>query len=266
VTRLGVMRWMRAAFRLLAIVLVTAIVCLKWAIASAFAVRSPRLRQKIRHVVFQSWSWLMLRILGARVVVRGTPPARPFFLVSNHLSYLDIPVLASHAPGVFVAKKEIRSWPVIGFLCACMGTIFIDRSSRRDIPRVLERLEREMSFGEGVMIFPEGTSSDGSSILPFRPPLLEAASVSDVPVSCAALRYETRADSPPPHLSVCWWGGMNFTSHLLRLLTLPGFRAEISFGDQRVGEKDRKLLAEALWQQVNRLFDPVTAQRNGDTE
>jgi 1-acyl-sn-glycerol-3-phosphate acyltransferase len=258
------MRWMRAIFRLVAIVLVTSFVCLKWAIAAAFAFWSPRLRQKVRHLVFQSWSWLMLRVLGARVVVRGAPPARPFFLVSNHLSYLDIPVLASQAPGVFVAKKEIRSWPVIGFLCACMGTIFIDRTSRRDIPRVLERLEREMSFGEGVMIFPEGTSSNGTSILPFRPPLLEAAAASDVPVSCAALRYATPANSPPARLAVCWWGGMGFPGHLLRLLTLPGFTAEISFGEETVFEKNRKLLAEELWRQVDLLFVPVSEQGVGE--
>ena len=106
------MRWIRAITRLLLILVATGFVCIFWAIAAALAFWSPRLRQYVRHVVFQTWSRFMLLILGARVTVTGEPPDRPFFLVSNHLSYLDIPVLASRIPGVFVAKKEIRSWPV----------------------------------------------------------------------------------------------------------------------------------------------------------
>ena len=254
------MRWLRVAARVLLIALWTAIVCLFWALGTLLAFWSPRLRQGLRHVVFQVWSRVLLSIVGARVVVRGEPPARPFFLVCNHLSYLDIPVLAGRAPGVFVAKKEIRSWPVIGFLCYCMGTIFIDRQSRRDIPRVLKRLDREMSFGEGVMIFPEGTSSSGASVLPFRPPLLEAAAASDVPVSCAALRYSSRQGEAPAHLAICWWGGMGFSDHLLRLLMMPGFTAEISFGNTTILERDRKRLAERLWSEVDQLFEPTDAE------
>ena len=251
------MRWIRAITRLLAIALATGIVCSLWALAAAFAFWSARLRQYVRHVVFQTWSRAMLVILGARVTVKGQPPGRPFFLVSNHLSYLDIPVLASRIPGVFVAKKEIRSWPVLGFLCYCMGTIFIDRGSRRDIPRVLARLDREMRFGEGVMIFPEGTSGDGSEVLPFRPPLLEAAAASDVPVSCAALRYLTPPGEEPARTSVCWWGGMGFTEHLLGLVRLPHFDVEVAYGETSILEKDRKLLAEKLWTEVDGLFRPV---------
>jgi 1-acyl-sn-glycerol-3-phosphate acyltransferase len=254
------MRWIRAFIRLVLIILWTTLICVGWAIGTVLAIWSPRLRQGLRHLIFQSWSSVLLHIVGARVVVSGKPPKRPFFLVSNHLSYLDIPVLASRIPGVFVAKKEIRSWPVIGFLCYCMGTIFIDRSSRRDIPRVLARLDRVMRFGEGVMIFPEGTSSQGASVLPFRPPLLEAAAASDVPVSCAALRYATADGEAPAHLAVCWWGGMAFSSHLIELLKLPGFTAEISFGSTPVVENDRKRLADRLWSEVDGLFTPITAE------
>jgi 1-acyl-sn-glycerol-3-phosphate acyltransferase len=241
----------------LLIVVWTNVICTVWALGTILAIWSTRLRQSLRHFVFQTWSRVLLAIVGARVTVRGTPPSRPFFLISNHLSYLDIPVLASRAPGVLVAKKEIRSWPVIGFLSYCMGTIFIDRQSRRDIPRVLARLDREMSFGEGVMIFPEGTSSKGASVLPFRPPLLEAAAASDVPVSCAALRYSTPAGEQPAHLTVCWWGGMTFSGHLLRLLMLPGFSAEISYSDIQVVESDRKAMADRLWAEVDRMFVPI---------
>ncbi len=251
------MRRLRAIIRSVFIVLWTAVICIGWAIGIALVFWSPRRRQGVRHLVFQTWSRVLLVIVGARVVVRGRVPERPFFLVSNHLSYLDIPVLASQIPGVFVAKKEIRSWPVFGFLCYCMGTIFIDRQSRRDIPRVLARLDREMSFGEGVMIFPEGTSSQGNAVLPFRPPLLEAAAASVVPVSCSALRYSTPPGETPARNSVCWWGGMTFSDHLLRLLMLPSFTAEITFGDTTMVEKDRKLLAERLWEEVDRLFVPL---------
>ena len=114
-----------------------------------------------------------------------------------------------------------------------------------------------MRFGEGVMIFPEGTSSKGESVLPFRPPLLEAAAASDVPVSCAALRYITPEDQPAAHMTVCWWGGMTFSDHLVRLLRLPGFVAEISYSDESIIEADRKRLAERLWAEVDRMFVPT---------
>ena len=252
------MRWLRSLVRLKLIALTTFGVCVVWALGALAAFWSPRLRQRLRHWVFRSWSRGLLKVMNAEVVVSGRPPQPPFILVANHLSYVDIMLIASQVTAVFVAKREIRSWPVMGFLSSCMGTIFIDRGSRRDIPRVLAQIDRVMRSGEGVAVFPEGTSGAGDVVLPFRPPLLEAASRTDVPVSCAALRYSTPPGEPPADQVVCWWGGMTLPGHVMRLLTLPSFKAEIRFGSVAIRETDRKVLADRLWREVDELFVPVS--------
>lgn len=251
------MRWLRAALRFKLILLTTLGICFLWATGAALAFWSPTLRRDLRHWAFSRWSRSLLAIMKARVEVTGRPPSSPFILVSNHLSYVDIVLIASQATAVFVAKREIRSWPVIGFLARCMGTIFIDRGARRDIPRVLAQMDRVMRSGEGVVVFPEGTSGKGDRVLPFRPPLLEAAFRTGVPVSCAALRYDTPTGAPPASRVVCWWGGMTLHDHLVRLLSLPHFSAEIHFGSSTIQETDRKVLADRLWQAVDDLFEPL---------
>ena len=251
------MGWVRTALRLPAVVVLTTLLMTLWTVGTGLFFFSTRARLAVRNLVFRTWARSLLRLCGAAVRVHGEAPTEPGVFVSNHLSYLDIPLLAASIDTVFVAKKEVRSWPVIGLICACMDTIFIDRTSRRDIPRVLAEIERAMALGHNVLIFPEGTSTRGAEVARFHPSLLEAAARSGRPVHAAALRYSTPSGAPPVDETICWWGGMTFTSHLLRLLSLPGFSAEISFSSTPIREDDRKLLAARLWEEVDRLFVPV---------
>ena len=99
-------------------------------------------------------------------IVEGRPPEPPFFLVTNHLSYVDIPVIGSQVGAIFIAKSEISSWPAVGFMCRSINTIFIDRTLRRDLSRVMREIDREMEHGMGVVLFGEGTSSKGATVLP----------------------------------------------------------------------------------------------------
>ena len=191
------------------------------------------------------------------IEVIGTAPEPPFLLVSNHLSYIDIAVLGSQVDTVFVSKREVRDWPVVGHMVKIMDTIFVDRSLRRDLPRVIAQLEAALAAGEGVVIFPEGTSSAGDSVSPFRPSLLEPAARRGLPVSTAALSYSTKSTEPPAHLAVCWWGDMTFSDHMFRMLALPGFSARLAFGDEPIRDGDRKQLARRLESQVRELFVPV---------
>src|SRR4029079_551086 len=97
----------------------------------------PRRRERFTSGYFRRWSAVVMAAIGLRVRPRGTPPEPPFLLVANHLSYVDIPVLASRLGCVFVSKAEVRGWPLLGPICRTLGTIFIDREARRAIPRVM---------------------------------------------------------------------------------------------------------------------------------
>ena len=201
------------------------------------------------------------RVLGMQVDVRGVPPRPPFILVTNHLSYVDVILIGSQLPCVFVAKAEIAGWPIFGMLSRVGGTLFIDRRTKRDIPRVLEGMERILASGAGVAIFPEGTSSRGEAVMRFRPSLLEPAVRVDRPVHYAALSYSTPADGPPADTTICWWGDMPFTGHFLKLLRVPRFRASLTFGEEPIRASDRKILATRLQQAVQKRFRAVDGSK-----
>lgn len=216
--------------------------------------------------ILRRWSRSVCALLGVRFQVTGTPPSPPFLLVSNHLGYLDVIVLASRMPCVFVARADAAGWPVIGALCRSVGTIFIDRSDRRQLPGLVELVGSTPGPGSGVVFFPEGTSGDGSGVLPFRPALLEAAARTREPVHWAAISYETPPGAPLAREAVCWWRDMPFTGHFLALLGLPGIRARVVFGEEPVTQTDRKTLAERLEASVREVFVPVDTTKRGGAQ
>ncbi|MFY9608812.1 MAG: lysophospholipid acyltransferase family protein [Blastocatellia bacterium] len=219
--------------------------------------RSSRRRARWRALMLHKWAQTTAFILGLSIDASCNAPAAPFLLVSNHLSYVDVVVLASRLECLFVAKKEVESWSIIGALCRGVGTVFIDRSNRRDLARVNGEIAQALEDGRGVILFAEGTSTKGSSVLPFRSSLLEAAARRGFPVSYAAVSYRVLADDPPASGSVCWWGDMTFGSHFAALLRLRRIQATVSFGSDGIRADDRKTLADRLWFEVNRLFVPV---------
>ena len=126
------------------------------------------------------------RVMNVDLRILGTPPNRGL-VVSNHLGYLDIVVLAATAPSVFVAKSEIRRWPVFGWFARRSGCIFVDRESSASAGRSVRAIRAALNRGRRVILFPEGTSSGGAGVLPFRSSLLEPAV--GQPLTIAAVRY-----------------------------------------------------------------------------
>jgi 1-acyl-sn-glycerol-3-phosphate acyltransferase len=189
------------------------------------------------------WARGTLRILGARVQIEGEPPRAPFFLVANHLSYVDVALLHAFAPCSFVVKSEVARWPVFGWLTRATGHVFVRRERRRDLPRVIAELEQRLAQGCGATVFAEATSSAGSSVLPFRSPLFAVAARGAWPVHCVALSYRMPRGEPAAAEAVCWWGDMEFLPHFFRLLGLRGFEARIRFAPRALRGQDRKDLA-----------------------
>ncbi len=214
-------------------------------------------KQFWRQWAFRSWSRAFVKILGLKIEVVGKPPQPPFFLVCNHLSYTDVPALRAVTEGVFVAKGEIESWFLAGTIVRDMGTIFINRQNRRDIPRAGSEIIKKIDEGEGIIVFPEGTSTKGETVLPFNSSFFEFAAKANLPVSSASISYSTPASEPKASEVVCWWEDISFAAHLFRLFQVREFTAVITFGDEPVLKKDRKELANALWQKVRDNFTPV---------
>jgi 1-acyl-sn-glycerol-3-phosphate acyltransferase len=149
-----------------------------------------------------------------KIEVVGKKPLSPFFLVCNHLSYTDVPALRAVVNGVFVAKGEIESCFLAGRICRDMGTIFINRQNRRDIPRAGAEIIKRLELGEGVIVFPEGTSTKGEMVLPFNSSFLEFAAQKDLSVSYASITYTTPTDAPTANETIYWWDEKTFAQHL----------------------------------------------------
>ena len=148
--------------------------------------------QRMVHV--GRWNRRLLQLLGVRVLASGIPNESATLFVANHVSWLDIPAIISVRPMRFVSKSDVRRWPVIGWLVACGGTLFIERRSRRDAQRVVHQLAQALRDGDPIAMFPEGTTSDGHGLLPFHANLLQAAIAAEVPVQAIALRFSDASE------------------------------------------------------------------------
>lgn len=217
----------------------------------------PRWARRWRSFQFGLWARIVALIIGMKLHVHRAAPRPPFMLVANHLSYIDVIAFAASMDCVFVAKSDVEAWPVIGLLCRTVGTIFIDRRQRRDIPRALGSIRQKIAGGSGVVLFAEGTSTAGNSVHRFKPSLLEHAASDGLPVHYATLSYRTGDGLPPAHQAVCWWGDMTFGGHLFDLLKISSFRADIVFGNTPILARDRKTLARDLWTAVASAFHPI---------
>jgi len=192
----------------------------------------------------------LLKIFGCLPEVSGPVP-KSGLLVSNHLSYFDILLISSIAPAVFVSKAEVRRWLVFGWLASLGGTIFVQRERRLQVGVVNSEIETALADGALVVIFPEGTSSNGESVLPFRAPLLEPALRGGHKIATACLHYDL--DDGDAKTEVCYWGDHSFVSHLLKLLGKRRVRAAVRFGEFKRVTDDRKELAQQLHVAVSEL-------------
>jgi len=181
----------------------------------------------------------VLASLGISVTVEGLVPTRGL-VVANHLSYVDIAIFSSVMPCCFVSKQEVIRWPFFGWAARAGGTIFLDRSSRASANAAAVLISDRLSHPVPVLLFPEGTSTDGSQVHRFHGRLIHPATELGAPITAAAVRYVPAGDTPEREL--CWFGDQEFLPHLFKLLGLEGFTALVRFGEPRV-YKDRRTAA-----------------------
>jgi 1-acyl-sn-glycerol-3-phosphate acyltransferase len=210
-----------------------------------FVARTGRLHA--RTAWLQRWSRFACRVLGIRISTCGSMPSAGL-LVSNHLSYLDVIVLSSIGPCVFVAKGDIAAWPLFGWLARAAGTIFVDRQRRFGSAAVVDLVREAIAGGSLVVLFPEGTSSDGSTVLPFKSSLLESAVQLRCPVAVAAIKYALDDGSVADE--VCYWGDMRLLPHLLNVFFKRAIHAKCSFSLPKIRGGNRKEIARALRDEV----------------
>lgn len=210
------------------------------------------------------WARAACRALGVRIQVQGRPPRGPLVFASNHLGYLDILVLGACYPSAFVSMVEVAGWPLVGTLARLVGTIFIERSSSDDVPRVRQQMRERLALGLPVTLFPEARPSPGLEVARFHAALFQAAidqGVSSVPVT---LGYECPDSPEPPAQVVCWWGEMAFGPHFRALVDLGRIEAHVTFGAPVGPGADRIELANAVHAKVRERFVPVRQARRED--
>ncbi|WP_420993413.1 lysophospholipid acyltransferase family protein [Cupriavidus sp. 30B13] len=221
------------------------------------AVLFPWLGASSRRWHIRRWSRRLLRICGITLEVQGLEPGemppRGAMVVSNHISWLDIYVINSWYPPRFVAKSEIRDWPVIGWLCGHTGTIFIERARKRDAHRVLHAITDVMLQGDLVCVFPEGTTTDGTSVLPFHANLMQAPISGGLPVQPVGLAYLAAATGQPT-TAPAYIDDLSLMDTLNAVLRAGPITARLSFAPAlRASSASRRELAEAAREVVSHL-------------
>jgi 1-acyl-sn-glycerol-3-phosphate acyltransferase len=198
------------------------------------------------------WAQPYLRLLNVEVTIRGKSPASGL-LTCNHLSYLDIVVLAGSHRQVFLSKAEVRNWPLIGALTRCAGTLFIRRERKSDVAELQSTFSEVITQGLPLTVFPEGTSSDGSGVLPFFSSLLEPAAKANWPVTPAWIGYRLDEDEGSVADDICYWRDMTFGPHFLKLLSKKKIYATVVFGEPIERGLNRKQMASVLHKEVTAL-------------
>jgi lyso-ornithine lipid O-acyltransferase len=247
------------AFRLayvLSTVALTILILYPWLEVSAF-LRS----RKGQGLISTLFSRIMRALLGLRIYVKGAPSSiRPLIVIANHTSWLDIIVISSLLPAIFVTKREVAGWPVFGRLAKLKPSIFVDRNRRLQVLKTINCISTALIGGEAVAIFPEGTSTDGTVVLPFRSALFGTVretlrkvehlpAIFIQPVSIAYVGANRR--------SATWAreDEIKFLPHLLQVAALRRVDVALTWGEPMQADvsSDRKVLAKHLEETVRRM-------------
>lgn len=251
------MGFFRALYRYAFLVVWTTSFALAYGVLWPFTKYPERRRRALRRVMLRAWAAGIAFAWGIRVEMHGPVPKRPFFIVMNHISYLDVLMLVRCTGCIFVARGDVASWPVIGLLFRSIHVMFIDRADKRDTVRVNELIHHALSLDDCVGVFAESRISRGIDVEPFKSALIQPAIANHIPVHYATITYKSLPGATPAWKVVNWWQPVPFFRHLWRLLACRGFTTVVHFGEAPIFGDDRKALARQLRDAVRARFVPV---------
>jgi len=214
-------------------------------------VRFPQFSLEQREMRVQAWALQFLALWDIHLKVLGRPVQNgPALMVANHISWLDISVIHAARHCRFVSKSDIRDWPLLGTLATGAGTLYIERTSRKDALRMVKDMAEAMKNGDVVAVFPEGTTSDGRDLLPFHANLIQSAILAEAPVQPMSLKF-IDARSGEPSFAPCYIGVDTLLGSIWRTLKAPKIIAVVHFGElQQAQGRDRRAWAHDLHQSV----------------
>jgi 1-acyl-sn-glycerol-3-phosphate acyltransferase len=230
---------------------------LGYGIALALYVACGGDRRTRRERLTQAWSWRLLEILGIRVQMEGAPLRGAHLTASNHVSWLDIPVLAALEPTRFISKAEVRHWPIAGWFAVAAGTFFIRRGKGGAAP-LLEKLVPHLRSAGAVVLFPEGTTTDGTQVRPFHARLFQAAVDAGCPVQPVTVQYGLAPDgrNVAPFI-----GDDSLLEHVLRLLRTESLEVRVCYGPPIRPHRGRDELAQEAEAFVRGALQPLSSYR-----
>jgi 1-acyl-sn-glycerol-3-phosphate acyltransferase len=210
-----------------------------------------------------------------RIHVEGRPSARrPLLVISNHTSWIDITVISTLAPVSFIAKREVATWPIFGTFARLQRSIFIDRTRRKGAAEANREIAERLAGGDAIILFAEGTTSDGNRVMPFRSSLVgaardavaEAGHETSVVVQSLAIAYPRRHGIPlgrPERASVAWYGDMDLVPHLSAFLQAGPLDAVVVWGDPVAvdGRANRKAVTRAAEEEVRAAYRRLVTGR-----
>lgn len=233
-----------------------ALLCIVWVHGRLFCRGTLLQRGQWR----QRWCIRIVRYLGLQSAVSGVVPQRGL-MVANHISYLDVLVLGALTPAAFVAKKEVRRWPVIGACCAMGGTLYLDRESPRAVAAINRRIADAFAQNVPVVVFPEGTTTAGDQLLPLHTALFQAAVQRCVPIIPTALTYHHAGGALTIRERIAYWGDMTLLPHLHSLMKLRGITADVRFRATSVPARTRAEAAMLCEMELRRMLGSTTDLR-----
>lgn len=236
-------------------------------LVTAFAIHftntNPQKRRKKFVKNVRRYSAIALKIFGMKVKYINRPPkSKHFLIVSNHLGFFDIFFMAAGTPTLFVTSVEMRETPVLGLLTEMGGCLYVERRSRENIHNEIKEIEKALNDGFNVVVYAEGTSGDGTKVLPFKKSLLTACTNSEANIMPVVLNYrKINGESVQDKFRdwVCWYGDISFAVSIWRASQISSAEVELEFLEEVHVSKDsdRRDVATKAEQQIRERFNPI---------
>ncbi len=199
----------------------------------------------LQELIRRHWCHTICHILNIQVETVGNPSPETRLWVANHISWLDIIILGARHPLLFIAKAEVADWPVMGYLARRLGTLFVRRGDTEQTSSIAEQMAWQLRQGRQIMLFPEGTTTDGGRVLRFHSKLLHPAQLTHVQVQAIGLEYQSEAREYAPFI-----GEEDFFPHLLRILKLERIPLRVHYCQPLPSGLHRDVLAQTMRKQV----------------